>query len=444
MKKKKNQWKGKSKKVIGWVDRNQNIIVLACIFIFMFVLNCLTPYIADDINYRDIWGTTKRIHNIWDILVSQYNHYFTWGGRSIAHFIAQFFLMFPKMIFNIANSICYVGILSKINSIATNKKKNAWMILLIHVLLFLLVPYFGEDFLWLIGSCNYAWTIWFILILIDEYQKESKKESKLKIVGMFLLGIIAGWSNENTGLALVIFIALFLFYQKFMQKEKLRMWKITGLVGSTIGYLFLLLAPGNYVRSASIPQQGSFIMRVLKSSVHITEDALVYLFPLLVGIIVLYTYYIYKKKKPSTISFLSFIGAFVATYVMSASPNFPQRAWIGIVVFLTITMISLLDPLVEKERVLQFVLYDVIIVLSLISLRNYIHLAIELREYNYVIEERGKYIKENPNEKIYYFEKHKIDDRYSPIHGEDLTEDKDNWVNNSQAKRYGVPYLIGY
>ena len=152
MKQKKNiSKKEKGKRIIKWIEEHQNHIVLSLIFLSMVILNCLTPYIFDDINYSYVWRTPEKIKNLWDIVVSQYKHYFSWGGRSIAHATAQFFLMYPKMFFNIANSICYVGILSKINSLATHKKKNAWMILFIHVLLFLTVPCFGEDFLWLIG-----------------------------------------------------------------------------------------------------------------------------------------------------------------------------------------------------------------------------------------------------------------------------------------------------
>ncbi|MBR3210705.1 MAG: hypothetical protein IKF71_02070 [Bacilli bacterium] len=444
MKKGKNGWKEKGKKLLNWINDNQNYIVYVLIFISMLILNCLTPYIADDINYRYIWNTSNRVHNIWDVLISQYNHYLTWGGRSIAHTIAQIFLIFPKMIFNIANSLCYVGILSKINSITTQKKKNAWILLLIHLMLFLIVPYFGEDFLWLIGSCNYAWTMLFVLILIDVYQKDKKNTSKKKAIGMFLLGILAGWSNENISVALIIMIVLFLVFKKLIEKSKITNWQKTGLVGSIIGCLLLLLAPGNYARSSAFVQEGSFIKTIIGRMIEITENALINLWPLLIGVLVLYTYYFYKKKQPNIMSFIFLAGSIIATYAMAASPQFPPRAWVGIVIFLTISTVSLLDSLVEKERLIRFIFYDVIIILSVLSLRNYYGIAHKLRIYNQVIEQRENYIKEHPNEKIYYFEKYVIDDKYSPIHGEDLTEDKENWINKSQANRYGVPYIIGF
>ena len=103
------------KEINKWVDKHQTIIVLSLIFLFMLILNFLTPLLRDDIDYSYIWHTDHKINNIVDVIASQYKHYFNWGGRTVAHTIAQFFLMFPKFIFNIANSLVYVGIIYKIN-----------------------------------------------------------------------------------------------------------------------------------------------------------------------------------------------------------------------------------------------------------------------------------------------------------------------------------------
>ena len=80
-------------------------------FLMMLVLNLLTPLIADDYAYSFIHGTYKRVHNLLDVIISQADHYMTWGGRSIAHSFAQTFLMLPKWVFSICNSGIYTLII---------------------------------------------------------------------------------------------------------------------------------------------------------------------------------------------------------------------------------------------------------------------------------------------------------------------------------------------
>ena len=87
--------------------KQQTIIILVSIFVIMLVLNLLTPLIADDYSYS-LTKSGERINSLMDILKYQWTQYFNWGGRTIAHIIAQTFLMFPKWIFSIANTIVYI------------------------------------------------------------------------------------------------------------------------------------------------------------------------------------------------------------------------------------------------------------------------------------------------------------------------------------------------
>ena len=64
--------------------KQQTIISLAIIFIIMLILNVFTPLIADDYDYKYIYGTNYKelVKNIFDVFISQYNHYMTWGGTN--------------------------------------------------------------------------------------------------------------------------------------------------------------------------------------------------------------------------------------------------------------------------------------------------------------------------------------------------------------------------
>ena len=74
----------------------------------MYILNCLTPLLADDYAWDLLMGTEIHINNVNDIVRSMYNYYFTWGGRIGGAFYDQLFMLLGKPIFNICNTIIYI------------------------------------------------------------------------------------------------------------------------------------------------------------------------------------------------------------------------------------------------------------------------------------------------------------------------------------------------
>ena len=86
-------------------DKIKMILIIIFIYLSMLILNIVTPLIMDDYNYT--FGLEGRINSIIDIINYQQWFYFNWGGRNIAHFIAQFFLMNDKIFFNIVNPAIY-------------------------------------------------------------------------------------------------------------------------------------------------------------------------------------------------------------------------------------------------------------------------------------------------------------------------------------------------
>ena len=98
------------------ITKKQNInkrglLVLLGIYLFLYILNWLTPLgFGDDYLYSFVWqgnamnvplpANAVRVSSFSDLLASQWSHYLTWGGRSVAHTIAQFFLWKGKGIFN--------------------------------------------------------------------------------------------------------------------------------------------------------------------------------------------------------------------------------------------------------------------------------------------------------------------------------------------------------
>lgn len=258
------------KKFIGKATQNVNrkaIITIVCLFSFFYILNSLIPRaFGDDYLYAFVWQghsmfiplteDAVRISSLKDIFVSQWSHYFTWSGRAVSHTIIQFFLWLGKPVFNIFNAAVSVLLIMEIYWCAHKGKIstqfNAGMVCCIAFMLWAFTPGFSGVFLWISGACNYLWTAVFLLAFLLPYiRKYYAFEDKLTendffAFLMFLMGVIAGWSNENSICWIIMLLAVFLFVNR--RRNVMESWMFAGLAGLIVGYALLMFAPGNIAR----------------------------------------------------------------------------------------------------------------------------------------------------------------------------------------------------
>jgi len=217
------------------------ILYLFCIGIILifFLFNVYTPLIADDYSY------SLGIFSVKDIVKSQYDHYFNWGGRSVAHFLAQLWLLIGKPLFNVANTMIYLLFIILVNFHITGalKKFNPLLFIVTNITFWILIPAWGQNFLWLTGSCNYLWTSTIILLFIVPFRihlenNEWKLCLPLSVLYLFI-GIFAGWCNENSGAALLFFFIGYFIIKK-INKQKLFLFEILSFVGFLIGFILLI------------------------------------------------------------------------------------------------------------------------------------------------------------------------------------------------------------
>lgn len=71
---------------------------------------------------------------------------------------------------------------------------------------------------------------------------------------IFILGILAGWSSENASAGMIVILTLYIVYYYFNDIHILK-YIISGYIGSLIGYILLITAPGNFVRMTSKEKQ---------------------------------------------------------------------------------------------------------------------------------------------------------------------------------------------
>ncbi|WP_021166916.1 hypothetical protein SOV_11450 [Sporomusa ovata DSM 2662] len=343
-----------------------SVFILLILYGYILSLNLLAPLMVDDYMYSFHWNTYDRITGFSDIISSQVDHYFTHGGRMVAEGLTQVFLYIGKDFFAVTNSFVFIFLVALIYWHSQGKVSLRFQPILLLLIVFLCwfcIPRIGETVIWLTGAFNYLWTTVFVLLFLLPYRL--KIEGKLSfnsnnniiaIGGMFLWGIVSGWTNEHIGLSLVL--ATFWFNYYFLKKNMHDKWMVSGLIGAVIGYLMLMLAPGNYVRSADITHKAnySFIHNNLHSTLETSLHLFIYYIPLFILLFVIYKIIVRNSKtiknnlqstfyenRTTFVSSIFFITISLSThFAMLAAPEYPQRAGFPSAVFLIIGVLGFL------------------------------------------------------------------------------------------------------
>lgn len=327
---------------------NEKNIILFIIFISMLTLNYLYPYISDDYTYMYKYDNFERIKNISDIFLSMKDHYFLWGGRVLAHSLASVFLLIPKNIFNICNSIMYTIFIYMIYLIGRRDNKDNYNYLfIIHLLIWFINISFGEVTLWLTGSCNYLWTSVIILLFLYLFHKENKN-----VIIFSILGILAGMCNENFSLSIIFVCILFVIFNKNYRNKN----NYIGIIFLIIGYLFLFLAPGNFIRASAGVNN---IITITQKTLYLIK-----VFSLLIIFILLLSYVLYKKNKLKKDYLIYILGSIMCILFLVVAPTFSLRATIGTLIY---NLIIIIDILFSFKFDLNKYIYLILGVIYLIS-----------------------------------------------------------------------------
>lgn len=175
----------------------------------------------------------------------------------------------------------------------------------------------------------------------------SKKHLKfVQLILLCLLGFIAGWCTENTSITSILVLLLF----TFVEKLKINKTKLVSLCFSLLGWILLIVSPGNKIRTYNSVGKGylnqPLLERVIKGVTVINKTILQNYLPFIVILIVLFfimlNFYFNKQKLIN--SLIWFIGGLGAIYSLSFSPIEQNggRTYFGGIVFWIISLITLL------------------------------------------------------------------------------------------------------
>lgn len=385
-------------------------ITIILILIPILYLNILYPIFSDDWIYSFVYGKESsgaRVSNLFDVFISQYNHYFEWGGRIVVHSIAQLLLWIGNPWADIINAIAFVVFIYNLYYLVCFKEKyNYLILLLITFSIILFQPAFVETCLWITGSANYLWGMIFAVLLIKPcvryyYDGTNTKDSALHSSIYFVLGLFAGCTHENTMVALIVLFGILILDLK-IEKKPIPRWFWFGVSGMILGAIILVASPGNYVRldivtegeeTYSMINRVEFVLDNLINSIlyRFIYFDIVYIIALIIYITMVKPEKVLKKKC-LRLSVYYFIVAHAVLLTMTIAPAFPDRSWFVIIIFILLAIFTLLGNL-EFRSIISNVAYLIgVSILSLLFIIDFYWKAETLCEANIMWKNRIEYM----------------------------------------------------
>ncbi len=367
------------------------------VFVVMLILNIKTPLVADDYSFTLVSvASGQRIASISQIYDSLNYLYFNWTGRVILFSLTEFFLMYDKIFFSIFNTFVFIILIYYILKLAcvshTDDAKNGenlvsysytqvkpLHILLVFAFLLLFTPEFGQDIFWITGSFNYLVPTTFLLFLFDKLVVFNKVNASFKICLLSPLFFICGAFFEGIG-ATLLAMHILLGIKQYLSFKKVSLFYCLSFLFSVSGFLFLVLAPGNFQRlkaSKALSGDVDRISQIIDTFCTIVGwyfDATYLLIPvilILLGICLKKTFF--NQKNTVTIVIYGLL-ILASTFCYTAAPELPSRVkFLGtviaavLVMYLVVNLKSVFSDKVTKS--IKFILAVACMVVVAISYR---------------------------------------------------------------------------
>ena len=416
-------------------------------FAFLFALNSITFFTSDDYIYHYIYksyypiGQVEKINGIQSIIESQTNHYFIWNGRFVAHTIVQFFMQFDKLIFNIFNSLAFIAlggiIWSIVNKVVKITHKNLLFVQIL-LLLWLFIPEFGKTVLWMSGSGNYLWTS-LIYLSFFLFNLQSYKTTVITVAFSIILGFLSGATNENSGPAISVMVVLLIIWE-FYHKKKVSLWRVIGVISSSLGFILMMKSPGSLERGKQ-----SLTFEILKTNFEnvnlVTIQQFQYLY-LLILVLLIWLSFSKKLSKQNIIYLLILITGYLASvYSLVLSPTVPLRTLFGPALIL-ILLVAYLSNMAYQLFKIQILGTLVLIILSLVVYRAaFLDIMINTKEVNQHVAILNKASSED---KVTLNMLTPSKSLYNPYNGTaNLTKHDSSWFNRWMAHYFDVKSITG-
>ena len=211
----------------------------------------MSPWVSDDYSFSSIFpGCT----DMWDMQVQEY---YEWSGKFIGHFTSRILLRGPAWLHPLLTSIAFLLLVTGGSLLAVGaqwrERLSAWHLAVMAGLVWIALPAFGTVFFWRTGTGDYGYSLmWGVLFLVPYRIWADKADFRMPGGLLYaLVGILAGWSNENIGM-LVLLAALGVTLFRWRASRSAPAWALSGIAGAAFGWGMMMAAPGNAVRLAAV------------------------------------------------------------------------------------------------------------------------------------------------------------------------------------------------
>lgn len=318
--------------MIVWNNRLKLGMAFFAVFALILIPSLNIPMHSDDYYYYFLGNSPREI----------YEHYLTWSGRVVANTISSTLLYnFNHTAIEVLNSLAFLALCFFISFIPISASKEGhkytpFMLIFVFLSYWVANPKLGETSFWIVGSANYLWTNMFIAIFVVAMFMAPRCNNKLYPLATFLLGVLAGCSNENTSIVVVMLTIVLLIFER--NKIALSL----GFIGAVIGAAVLLLAPGNQNRATLYTDWHNTGFRD-KFFAHFFErfpgSIEVYWMVLLMMVVAVFFVAANKmiSKRSLNYSLVFLVCALLSNAAFLGSPAFPERSMNGGLCFLLIS-----------------------------------------------------------------------------------------------------------
>lgn len=312
------------------------------------------PLMMDDEWYSTILSAETPLSGFGDIVQAQIWHYNNWGGRTVAHTIAQMILLYlSEPAANVLNT-AVIALLAWLIATVAGEKRFVYMTFIIGFL-HGLNPDWKMSMYWQTGACNYLYTTVLILMFLKLYLKSAEQEADRERPWLMpyasVLGLLCGWTNENMGPAVWVLTVLVMLLLK-RENRQIKPWMISGSMFCMVGSAFMLLAPGNSVRSAQVVETGyGTLWQIFLRMYGVCKGMWDYLFSIIIvtaAVMAINVIILGNSLKRRDVLLL--VGAILSWGAMVLSPHYPERAAFGTMCLLMCVLISQAASVVRSKN----------------------------------------------------------------------------------------------
>ena len=325
-------------------------VLLSAMLAVMLALNILTKLVADDFQYSFSFLDGERITELSQIIPSIIEHGVAINGRYFSHAVAQLFLMLPPIVFDIINSAVFVLTVLMVYKISHRDTQRDNLLLLgIFGFIWLFEQDFGQLNLWLDGSCNYLFAVFFGLLFIWPYVNAfayGKHMPWWLVLPHAILSVWVGGYLEMMAVGVICSAIFFIGADVFYFKRYRSLVFVPSVICGFVGFLIMALAP---MQSTNKLSEFSFIN--LLTTFGVAMLMLASVFPIIILFIHLFKCAIAEKCDIRIIltSLIIATGALAANFVLVFARYYALRCSVAFI-FLSILATAFLYANVRNKK----------------------------------------------------------------------------------------------